>query len=337
MAGTAPSAAVMPVLESLPVIRFDVAFWFACGLAAEGCSPAGFGLRGCGSTDFSMPARRAEFASQDFTRSDMQSVFEFAERCLFDADIERKLAFTFQASQLLAENRLSFTPAGEALPIAVTVFPEKPELLMPRDMPKRRLDTIEGKVAFFHALAHIEFVAIYLAWDIIYRFRGLPNDFYRDWLLIADEEAQHFQLIRNRLRQLGSDYGAFPAHGGLWSHAEDTAGDILARLAIVPRCMEARGLDVTPGMRDKLAAMGDADGAAILERIYTDEIGHVERGSYWFKSLARQRGLQPEQHYKDLILGYYRGKPKGPFNREVRIIAGFSDNELDWLEERLHD
>lgn len=267
----------------------------------------------------------------------MQSVFEFAERCLFDADIGLKLAFTFQARQLMAENRLSLTPAGEPLPIAATIFPEKPELMMPRDMPKRRLDTIEGKAAFFHALAHIEFVAIYLAWDIIYRFRGLPDDFYRDWLLIADEEAQHFQLIRNRLRQLGSDYGAFPAHGGLWSHAEDTAEDVLARLAIVPRCMEARGLDVTPGMRDKLAAMGDADGAAILARIYNDEIGHVERGSFWFNSLSRQRGLEAEQHYKDLILGYYKGKPKGPFNREVRIIAGFSDNELDWLEERLHE
>ncbi|WNB74149.1 ferritin-like domain-containing protein [Methylomonas koyamae] len=267
----------------------------------------------------------------------MQSVFEFAERCLFDADIEQKLAVTSQAGQLLAENCLSFTPAGLALPIAATLFPAKPELLMPRDMPKRRLDTVEGQAAFFHALAHIEFVAIYLAWDIIYRFRGLPDDFYRDWLLIADEEAQHFRLIRKRLRQLGFDYGDLPAHGGLWSHAEDTAGDILARLAIVPRCMEARGLDVTPGMRDKLAAMGDAEGAATLERIYTDEIGHVERGSYWFNTLAQQRGLQPEQHYKDLILGYYKGKPKGPFNREVRIIAGFSENELDWLEERLHE
>ncbi|QPK64443.1 ferritin-like domain-containing protein [Methylomonas sp. LL1] len=267
----------------------------------------------------------------------MNNLFEFAERCLFDSDIAQKLALTHQARALLDDNRLSFETGSQALPIVNTMFPAKPQLLMPRDMPRRRLDTVEGKAAFFHALAHIEFVAIYLAWDIIYRFRGLPEDFYRDWLGIADEEAQHFGLIRNHLLTLGFDYGDLPAHRGLWSHAEDTAEDILARLALVPRCMEARGLDVTPAMIDKLRALGDSAGVAILTRIYQDEIGHVERGSFWFNALAKQRGLEPEQAYKELILNYYKGKPKGPFNREVRIIAGFSDNEIDWLEERLHE
>jgi len=204
-------------------------------------------------------------------------------------------------------------------------------------MPRRRLETDAGKAAFFHALAHIEFVAIYLAWDIIYRFRGLPDNFYGDWLRIADEEAQHFALIRDHLLSLGLDYGDLPAHRGLWSHAEDTADDILARLAVVPRCMEARGVDVTPGMINKLQALGDEAGVKILTRIYQDEIGHVERGSYWFKHLATAQGFDSEQKYKELILGYYKGKPKGPFNREVRIIAGFSNNELDWLEGYLHE
>ena len=264
-------------------------------------------------------------------------IFEFAECCLFDDDVERKLALTHQAQQLADTGQLSLADTGRIRPIAETAFPAKPLLLMPRDMPRRRLDTADGKAAFFHALAHIEFMAIYLAWDIVYRFRGLPDAFYRDWLRIADEEAQHFEMLRGHLLQLGCDYGDLPAHRGLWNHAEDTADDILARLAVVPRCMEARGLDVTPAMIEKLAAMDDQIGVTMLSRIYQDEIGHVERGSYWFKAFAEQRGLDVEQAYKDSIVRYYTGKPKGPFNREVRIIAGFSDNEVDWLEARAHD
>ncbi len=267
----------------------------------------------------------------------MNVIFEFAECCLFDDDVERKLTLTHQAQHLAEAGELSLAATGHIRSIAETAFPSKPLLLMPRDMPRRRLDTVDGKAAFFHALAHIEFMAIYLAWDIVYRFRGLPKAFYRDWLRIADEEALHFEMLRDHLLRLGCDYGDLPAHRGLWSHAEDTAGDVLARLAVVPRCMEARGLDVTPAMIDKLAAMDDQTGVAMLTRIYQDEIGHVERGSYWFKSIAEQRGLDPEQAYKDAIERYYTGKPKGPFNREVRIIAGFSDNEIDWLEARAHD
>lgn len=267
----------------------------------------------------------------------MNTIFDLAERCLFDADIARKLETTHQAQQLAQTGQLSFEPATPPKPIADTLFPDKPLLLMPRDMPRRRLDTREGKAAFFHALAHIEFMAIYLAWDIIYRFRGLPEAFYRDWLKIADEEARHFELLRRHLSGFGVGYGDLPAHKGLWTHAEDTADDILARLAVVPRCMEARGLDVTPAMIEKLRGLGDDAGAAILQRIYRDEVGHVERGSYWFNVFCRQAGLDPEQTYKEKILACYQGKPKGPFNREVRIIAGFTHNEIDWLEERLHE
>ena len=267
----------------------------------------------------------------------MNNIFEFAERCLFDSRIGPKLAETHRAQALSARGELAFEDLGSVRPMAQTRFPAQPELLMPRDMPRRRLDSDEGKAAFFHALAHIEFVAIYLAWDIIYRFRGLPAAFYRDWLKIADEEALHFAMIREHLQTFGVDYGDLPAHRGLWTHAEDTAGDLLARLAVVPRCMEARGLDVTPGMIAKLKTMGDQAGVAILTRIYEDEIGHVERGSYWFNWLAGQRGLESEQAYRDAIVNYYKGTPKGPFNREVRIIAGFSDNEINWLEARGHE
>lgn len=263
---------------------------------------------------------------------------EFAECCLFDADIDSKLALTRQAKSLADAGQLLLAASEQPRPIADTLFPERPIALMPREMPRRRFDTAEGKAAFFHALAHIEFVAIYLAWDIAYRFAGLPEQFYLDWLSIADEEALHFAMIRQHMRQhFDVDYGDLPVHRGLWLHAQDTAHDLLARLAIVPRCMEARGLDVTPPMMDKLDAIGDSDGAAILRRIYQDEIGHVERGSYWFQYVSDQRRVDAGASYRQLILQYFKGKPKGPFNREARIIAGFSNHEIDWLEERGHE
>jgi len=200
-------------------------------------------------------------------------------------------------------------------------------------MPKRKLTTPSGVAAFFHAIAHVEFVAIYLAWDIIYRFRGLPEQFYSDWLRVADEEAQHFELLRAHLQTMNLDYGDLPAHAGLWEHATDTAADVLARLALVPRCMEARGLDVTPALIEKFKALKDTRSAALLTRILTDEVGHVELGSFWFKYVCQIRGFAHESQYQALIEQYYKGgKPKGPFNRELRIQAGFSTAEIEWLE-----
>jgi len=267
----------------------------------------------------------------------LNNFFTLAEHCLFDADIERKLNLTELAQRLAEQGGLAFTVKQPPRPIAETAFPQRPQLLMPRDMPRRRLDTTEGRVAFFHALAHIEFMAIYLAWDIAYRFRGVPDGFCLDWLKIAAEEAEHFALLRKHLQGFGYDYGDLPAHKGLWSHAEQTAEDVLARLAVVPRCLEARGLDVTPAMIDRLRDLGDQDGVAILSRIYRDEIGHVERGSYWLTEFARRQGLAPEQAFKEKLLAFFPGKPKGPFNRDVRIIAGFSQHEIDWLEEGGHE
>ena len=263
----------------------------------------------------------------------MKNVFKFAEACLQGIAIDEKLALTHQAWHLFENNQLSFRSELPVLLINQVRFPDKPVLLPPRDMPKRKIGSLEGVAAFFHAIAHVEFVAIYLAWDLLYRFRGLPEQFYQDWLKVADEEAQHFELIRLHLKTLKVNYGDLPAHNGLWDHANDTADDLLGRLAMVPRCMEARGLDVTPAIIAKFKNVGDNASVILLERILTDEVGHVERGSYWFKWVCEQQGFEPEAKYRQLIKQYYQGgKPKGPFNREMRIIAGFSNAELDWLE-----
>lgn len=263
----------------------------------------------------------------------MKTIFAFAQACLYDAAIDEKLVLTHEAWRLSLSGQLDLSPGPPPLAIAGVLFPAKPELLPPRLMPNRKLTAPGGIAAFFHAIAHIEFVAIYLAWDIVYRFHGLPRQFYQDWLRIADEEAQHFALIREHLQALGMDYGDLPAHSGLWDHARDTADDVLARLALVPRCLEARGLDVTPGLIEKFSKLGDEAGVKLLARILTDEIGHVERGSYWFKTLCAERGFEPEAKYRQLIRQYYLGgKPKGPFNHEIRKQAGFSVAEIDWLE-----
>lgn len=263
----------------------------------------------------------------------MNNLFDFAEAFFQQANVDKKLALTHQARHMYISGKLTFTSDSSVLPIDSVIFPDRPVLLAPRQMPRRKMTTTAGVAAFFHAIAHVEFVAIYLAWDILYRFRDMPDRFYQDWLCVADEEAQHFELIRTHLRAMHCEYGDLPAHSGLWEHAKDTADDLPGRLAIVPRCMEARGLDVTPALIEKFKLLGDDASAAILTRILTDEIGHVELGSYWFRFVCQQRGFEAESKYRELIDQYYiGGKPKGPFNRELRKIAGFSDAEMDWLE-----
>ncbi len=262
------------------------------------------------------------------------NLFELAEACLQTPSIAEKLAISHQAKALLDQGQLDFNQDKPVQAISSVHFPAKPVLLAPREMPNRSFATQDGVTAFFHAIAHVEFMAISLAWDLLYRFRGLPVQFYQDWLAVADEEAQHFELISQHLQTMGVDYGDLPAHGGLWDHVVATADDLLGRLALVPRCMEARGLDVTPGIIVKFNAKGDKASVAILERILTDEVKHVERGSYWFNWVCKQEGLQPEGEYQNLISKYYiGGKPKGPFNRDMRKSAGFTDAELDWLED----
>lgn len=263
----------------------------------------------------------------------MINLFEFAERFFLANSIEEKLVVTHYARHACIGDQLIMIDDNPQMPIDIIGFPEKLKWQLPRDMPSRKLTTVEGVRAFFHAIAHVEFTAMYLAWDILYRFRGLPDKFYWDWLRVADEEAQHFALITAHLKTLNCKYGDLPVHSGLWEHAKETAHDVLARLAMIPRCMEARGLDVTPVLMEKFNNVGDEASILVLQRILTDEIGHVSLGSDWFRRICQQKGVDSEAHYRQLLGQYHAGgKPKGPFNRELRKQAGFSDSELDWLE-----
>jgi uncharacterized ferritin-like protein (DUF455 family) len=258
--------------------------------------------------------------------------FALAEECLYSPAIEDKLAATDRAADLFAGRDFHFDAARPSRPAMEACFPQRPVLVDPRKLPRRSLATDAGRVAFLHALAHIEFTAIQLAWDMAYRFRGMPDDFHYDWLQVAIEEAAHFRALSGRLRDFGADYGHLPAHRGLWELAEQTSGDVLHRLALVPRFMEARGLDVSPGMIVKLDELGDTASVEILQLILREEIGHVASGSRWFHYVCEQRGLNAEAEYFDLVARYINGSVRGPFNREARRQAGFSDAELARLD-----
>lgn len=209
--------------------------------------------------------------------------------------------------------------------------PLLPELVSPQKVAYRSINSEQGKAALIHAIAHIEFNAINLALDIIWRFAHLPDDFYRDWLRVAKEEAYHFSLVRDHLRNMGYEYGNFTAHNGLWEICEKTANDLLARLALVPRTLEARGLDVSPVIQNKLASVNDHEGVKILDIILRDEVGHVELGNKWYLYLCQQTGKDPIATYANMIHTYRVAKPKGPLNIAARKQAGFTDEELAWL------
>ncbi|WP_085315977.1 ferritin-like domain-containing protein [Derxia lacustris] len=212
--------------------------------------------------------------------------------------------------------------------------PPRPELVHARDVASRGVGSVEGRAALLHALAHIEFNAINLALDAVWRFAGMPSDFYDDWLLVAAEEALHFGLLRERLRAHGHDYGDFAAHNGLWDMAERTAADPLARMALVPRTMEARGLDVTPGIRARLASAGDAESAAVLDIILRDEIGHVRIGNRWYDALCERAGVAADSAHLALAERYRVGLPRAPFNTAARLDAGFTSAQLDAFARR---
>jgi len=217
------------------------------------------------------------------------------------------------------------TDIGQASPPDRPARPMRPELLRPGDMPRRRIGkSAKGRVALLHAIAHIELNAIDLAWDLVARAAAedLPRAFFDDWVRVADEEAKHFALVAERLAALDAAYGDLPAHDGLWEAAEATAGDLLARLAVVPLVLEARGLDVTPAMIDKLAAAGDRDSVAVLKTIYLEEISHVAAGRRWFDFLAARRGLDPQSAWQTLVKRHFKGQLKPPFNDEGRGAAG---------------
>jgi uncharacterized ferritin-like protein (DUF455 family) len=221
----------------------------------------------------------------------------------------------------------TITEIGGAAPPDRPARPEKPELKDPREMPRRRgAGSLGHRIALLHAVAHIELNAIDLAWDLIARFAApdLPRAFFDDWVTVAEQEATHHALVSARLEALGAAYGDLAAHDGLWQAAQATAHDLLARLAIVPLVLEARGLDVTPEMIEKLKRQGDTASVAALETIYREEVEHVAAGQRWFHFECARRGVEPVATYRELVRRYHRGGLKPPFNREARDKAGFA-------------
>jgi uncharacterized ferritin-like protein (DUF455 family) len=260
------------------------------------------------------------------------NLLDEAGRCLAEPNPSRKQKLTEHVAAAWREGRLRLDPAAAGPVVEVPGRPEHPELVPPRRLARRKLTSPEGRAALIHAVAHIEFNAINLAWDAVQRFRDMPMEFYSDWVQVAVEEAYHFGLMSERLRSLGYDYGAFPAHDGLWEMARVTAHDLLVRMALVPRVLEARGLDVTPGMIERLLEVGDVPTAECLRIILRDEVGHVAAGSRWFRYLCDRRGLDPEQAYFDLLAEYLTGQVRCPLNLPDRRRAGFDDGELQRLE-----
>jgi uncharacterized ferritin-like protein (DUF455 family) len=260
------------------------------------------------------------------------NLFEAAKACLDAASPEAKLERTFETSTAFARGELAVPhdapPPG---PIRMPGRPVRPALVHPRELPRRGFGSDEGRAAFIHAVAHIEFNAIDLAWDAVYRFRGMPAEYYLDWVSVAGDEARHFAMLRQRLNDFGRDYGDFDAHNGLWEMAEKTACDGLARMALVPRVLEARGLDVTPGMIVKLRALGDEATAGILETILREEVAHVAAGSRWYRWHCARAGVDPRARFRELLREHGSGVLHKPFNAEARLAAGFDAEELETL------
>ncbi|MES2402819.1 MAG: ferritin-like domain-containing protein [Pseudomonadota bacterium] len=260
------------------------------------------------------------------------SLFDAARRCIECAEPEAKIALTREAADALREDQLSLADDGvPPEPIGTPGRPAKPRLVMPRDVPQRGLGNDEGRAALVHAVAHIEFNAINLAWDAVYCFRGMPDDYYRDWVLVAHDESRHFAMLSARLTQLGHAYGDFDAHNGLWEMAVKTANSCLARMALVPRVLEARGLDVTPGMIARLRIVGDDATADILEIILREEVPHVAAGTRWFRFCCEREGRDPDATFAELLREYVPTGLRGPFNLDARRAAGFAEAELTQL------
>lgn len=256
----------------------------------------------------------------------MQSLSQMAVEVLATADGRAKTALSraHAAAWLASRAAGASPPVGDALPPARPARPALPELLSPRDMPRRRPGSPAGRIALLHAVAHIELNAVDLHWDIVARFAHvpMPPGFYDDWVRAADEESRHFNLMCDCLEAQGSHYGALPAHAGMWRAAEDTADDLLGRLAVVPMVLEARGLDVTPAMIETFAKAGDDRAVAALGTIYAEEVAHVAYGSKWFNWLCGRDGLDPRDAFHALVRRYFHGTLKPPFNVAKRAEAG---------------
>ncbi|MEW8507495.1 MAG: ferritin-like domain-containing protein [Candidatus Thiodiazotropha sp.] len=261
-----------------------------------------------------------------------QSLYQAARRCLLSATLDEKLQLTDATADARVGGTLVAKQWTACDGITQAGRPQRPQLVHPSRLPRRSLGNEKGRLALIHAIAHIEFNAINLAWDAVMRFPDMPESYYDDWVQVAREEVYHFRLLRERLQAGGADYGDFPAHNGLWEMAQRTAHDPLVRMALVPRMLEARGLDVTPGIIRRFQAIGDDETVEVLKIILREEVGHVQFGSRWFHYLCQHRGLDPEQTYFDLLENFLNGGIRCPLHLQARREAGFSNRELSRLE-----
>lgn len=259
------------------------------------------------------------------------NLFERALYCLLLNDPKQKVASVDSLYNSLLADKLTYQPLLDVIPVPVPGRPVKPELVDPRDVPRRGFSSLKARLALAHAIAHIEFNAINLALDAVYRFQHMPPEYYSDWCRIAAEEAKHFMMMSDYLEGHGMCYGDQTAHNGLWEMAVKTDFDVMARMALVPRVLEARGLDVTPTMIKKLRSSGDKKLISALQVIFDEEIGHVKIGSYWYKRLCEERNLDPHKTFLKLIEKHMQGAKFGPFETNARLEAGFSHEEMQSL------
>ncbi|QWE19735.1 ferritin-like domain-containing protein [Polynucleobacter corsicus] len=264
----------------------------------------------------------------------MLELRETALAILANTDVHSKVSQLFNLFDEHQAGRvtLSLSANFDSESIELPGRPAKPELVAPKFVPKRKMDTVQGRAILWHSLAHIEFNAMNLALDAIWRFPNMPQAYYEDWLKVAKEESYHFSLINAHLQSFGYSYGDFPAHNSLWEMVERTSDSVIARMALVPRTMEARGLDAVPEIRDRFKQIQDERAVEILEIILHDEIGHVLVGNRWFNFLCANENVSPIATYRELAEKYRAPTLRGPFNFEAREQAGFSSEELELLE-----
>ncbi|MDH3326366.1 MAG: ferritin-like domain-containing protein [Gammaproteobacteria bacterium] len=271
---------------------------------------------------------------QDNTATNFKnSINARAYHCLLLESPQEKVAQSLKLREEWTNGLLSVERDLEIIDNCDAGWPEKPELVAFNRLPKRTVGSLKGHASMMHSFAHIEFNAINIAWDAVYRFPDMPEEYYDDWSRIAQEEAYHFTLINDYLKSLDYEYGSFDAHKGLWEMVEETRYDVLVRMALVPRVLEARGLDVTPNIIQKFKHHGHHEAAEILSIIYRDEIGHVEVGTRWFNYMCNKREIDAHQTFVDLIERYAVDKIRQPFNEVARMKAGFSAREMEYLNQ----
>ncbi len=258
-------------------------------------------------------------------------LFEASAHCLSLADPQEKCAAVATLAGKVKEGSFRWDRDDPLEPATRPGRPVRPELVAPTAVPRRRLGSDEGRAALVHAIAHIEFNAINLALDAVCRFPGMPDQYYLDWVSVAEDEVRHFQMLQKRMGQLSRQYGDYPAHNGLWEMAENTVDSCLVRMALVPRVLEARGLDVTPGMIERLRAVGDTQTVTALEVILAEEVRHVAIGTRWFNYCCEQENKAPEETFLELVRKRFSGRVRGPFNLSARAEAGFTQVEMEGL------